>query len=264
MPMYDVVNYKRLLNYLYKNYEFSFFKPLSSCKKRPKVILRHDIDYSLDCALKMARIEHSFGVNTTYLVMVATAFYNIFEKENRAKLLEIRELGHMIGLHSYIEPSIKRKNKAIEEKIIEEFEILRKCIPGAVPIISWHNPFCVLKKTDLVDGRFINAYSKKFTQNFLYFSDSNCRYNSTQIIKLLGQRREADIQILIHPVIWMLQKNNIEEVLVAVFIENCKRTERAFTMNKVWKEFFPKGLSEGFYAELEAEFSDFLVKKGTS
>lgn len=60
------------------------------------VILRHDIDNSIEKAAGMAELEHKFGVFSTYFVLVSSEFYNVAAKKNADMLKEIHAMG--IGL----------------------------------------------------------------------------------------------------------------------------------------------------------------------
>ena len=46
------------------------------------VILRHDLDMSIDAALPIAEIERDMGMSATYFVMVRNEFYNPFSKRS--------------------------------------------------------------------------------------------------------------------------------------------------------------------------------------
>ena len=72
-------------------------QPKSSCQR--KCILRHDIDYSLDNALKMAQLENQLGIQTTYYVLLDSSWYNLLSNNESNKLRQILELDHKIGLH---------------------------------------------------------------------------------------------------------------------------------------------------------------------
>ena len=47
----------------------------------------------------MAKIENELGISTTYFFQVHSEFYNILERYSSDILLEIKTLGHHIGLH---------------------------------------------------------------------------------------------------------------------------------------------------------------------
>ncbi len=50
------------------------------------VILRHDVDLSLDAALRMAEIEHGAGASATYFLMTESVFYNLDSSEGVAAI----------------------------------------------------------------------------------------------------------------------------------------------------------------------------------
>ena len=45
-----------------------------------RIILRHDIDFSVEYALEMARLEKSQDIEATYFFMTTSEFYNIFNE----------------------------------------------------------------------------------------------------------------------------------------------------------------------------------------
>jgi len=63
------------------------------------VILRHDVDYSLEKALELARFEKSIGIQSTYFLLLSSDLYNIASKKSLNYINEIIGLGHEIGLH---------------------------------------------------------------------------------------------------------------------------------------------------------------------
>ena len=76
------------------------FRDLKSVKESPKIIiLRHDIDALPQRHLKLARIEKSLGIKSTYFVRVHGQYY--YPMGLTLKVLEaIQQMGHEIGLHS--------------------------------------------------------------------------------------------------------------------------------------------------------------------
>ena len=49
------------------------FAPFASAPERGDIYLRHDVDLSLDAALRMAELEAQHDVTTTYLLMILSA-----------------------------------------------------------------------------------------------------------------------------------------------------------------------------------------------
>lgn len=105
---------------------------LSNAPKSPCVLLRHDVDRSLKNALAMAKLEHEYGIASTYYFRYPNTF-------NRKVIKQIYSLGHEIGYHYEVLDKAKgdsRKAIAIFEK---ELEIFRQLFP--VKTICMHgNP----------------------------------------------------------------------------------------------------------------------------
>ncbi len=59
---------------------YNFDKLYSSGKRY--LILRHDVDFSVDRALELAKIENNYGISSTYFFLLHSDFYNIFEKDS--------------------------------------------------------------------------------------------------------------------------------------------------------------------------------------
>src|SRR5262249_23738771 len=88
--------------------------------ERGDLFLRHDIDLSLDAALRMAELEAEHGVETTYLLMTESVFYNLASSEGVTAIERLRELGHAVGLH------------AVHPRAVLDDRFDR--------VVSWHNP----------------------------------------------------------------------------------------------------------------------------
>ena len=55
---FSLRHYKEVLEYAKKRYSFLTFSEFSKSKKKTNIILlRHDIDYSIDKALEIAKLE---------------------------------------------------------------------------------------------------------------------------------------------------------------------------------------------------------------
>ena len=72
---------KLLLTFKNNGYQDIFYQETDMTKKQ--VILRHDIDNSIEDALKIAKIEKEVGMKSTYFVLIGTEFYNLFTKRSK-------------------------------------------------------------------------------------------------------------------------------------------------------------------------------------
>ena len=84
------------------------------------VILRHDVDLSLDAALRMAELEAEAGAAATYFLMTRSEFYNLDAPSGVEAIERLRELGHRVGLHA-VWPAVAHDDR---------FD----------PVLAWHNP----------------------------------------------------------------------------------------------------------------------------
>lgn len=105
------------------------------------VILRRDIDTSLEQAVKLAEVEAGEGVRSTWFVLLRTDFYNAASKTGREALGHIRSLGHETGLHfdeaSYV-PALGPDG--VIQNVIKECGLLSALLETRVSSVSMHRP----------------------------------------------------------------------------------------------------------------------------
>src|SRR5690348_2510590 len=98
LPPFSRAGYRCLIEaFLAADYRPTTFENVR--RERRDVIIRHDVDVSLEIAGDIGEIEREMGVQATYFVMISNSFYNIHSYEGRRSLARLRELGHDIGLH---------------------------------------------------------------------------------------------------------------------------------------------------------------------
>ena len=90
------------------------------------VIMRHDIDSCIEKACKLAEIEQTVGVSSTWFVLLTSDFYNIFSKKSTDGLKYILSLGHTIGLH-YDEKRYPETFGAVEQNMCKIQREREKC-----------------------------------------------------------------------------------------------------------------------------------------
>lgn len=164
---------------------------------------RHDIDFSPNRALALAKIEADLGVPAMYFVLIGSPFYNPFETATRDLLREIAALGHDIGLHydaSLIEGDLSRH----EDQMSFEAMILAHWLDVPVRSFSLHNPTVSVDVP--IDGAshagLINASAAALREKFHYCSDSNgiWRYRSLQDV--IGDSAVRRLYALTHAEWW--------------------------------------------------------------
>src|SRR5262249_9780858 len=64
------------------------------------VILRHDVDLSLDAAIAIAEVEAEEAAWSTWFLMTRSVFYNLASSEGERAISRLHELGHRVAHHA--------------------------------------------------------------------------------------------------------------------------------------------------------------------
>ncbi|MBI4338634.1 MAG: hypothetical protein HY680_01630 [Chloroflexi bacterium] len=173
---------------------------------KPVLILRHDVDHSLELALELARMEAAQGFLATYFILVGTAAYNVLAPDSRRVIRELKALGHEVGLH--YDPS---NYEGVPEEQKAEFRLhlalLASQSGGPVWSASAHNPV----NSGVLDvGALVkyHAYDRRFTEDMVYVSDSNQAWRQWHPLDLIEQG--VSFHLLLHPVWWVLPGDDWE------------------------------------------------------
>ncbi len=156
------------------------------------LLLRHDVDLSLDAALATAELEARLGVVATFFLMTRSEFYNLASPSGEAALARLRELGHRVGLHA-VWPRADRD---------ERFD----------PVLAWHNPDPEYMREPL-DG-LVNAMQAPYAD--VYRSDSNQRWRQGCPHAELAAGAFERLQLLTHPEIWVYPGTTMRETMLAM------------------------------------------------
>ena len=180
----------------YKNVDFADARPESA-----HLVLRHDIDMSLNAALTMARTEHGAGLRSTYFVLLRTELYNPLSSEGAEALHAIANLGHTIGLHfdaSIYDNDIAAMNAAAKR----ECEALETVLGIDIPIISFHRPAKSLLGDPNDFGGRPHVYQPRFFEAMGYCSDSRGGWFRDHPLELDAFKSKRAVQLLTHPIWW--------------------------------------------------------------
>jgi peptidoglycan/xylan/chitin deacetylase (PgdA/CDA1 family) len=167
------------------------------------ILLRHDVDWSPQKALRMAQIEAKHNISSTYFFLLSCPIYNIFSRKNQNIIREIEELGHEVGLHfstkEYWEEDSNPPPAAIESQVKHDQEIFESCVSSNAlsSAVSFHMPpDWVLNEQ--FDG-FVNVYEKRLLDDIGYVADSRQRWREE--VPFADGFPEKE-QLLVHPGSW--------------------------------------------------------------
>lgn len=203
--------YEKLIKQL-KDKGYKFCDYTNYIGENKTVILRHDVDTSLNKALEMARLENSLGVSAYYFVLLSTDFYNINSEKSLKILKEIRQLGGRIGLH-FDEKKYNLKSKEDYIKYVNyELDILSRVLEEKIDVVSMHRPSKDFLEMDLEIPNVVNSYQKKFFNDFKYVSDSRMNWREN-VEEIIDSEKYSQLHILTHP-FWYSEKiESMEEKL---------------------------------------------------
>lgn len=189
---FDLEHYSELLDASRAGgYRFAHFDQ----PPRPgDLLLRHDVDLSLDAALRMAELEAEKGASATYFLMTESVFYNLASNEGVAAISRLRELGHRVGLHA-VHP-----NALLDER----FD----------PVVAWHNPDPA-HMSQRIDGA-VNVMQDGYFDPPTYRSDSNQRWRFGCPHEELRAGSFPWLQLLTHPEIWVYPGSTMGQTMRAM------------------------------------------------
>lgn len=196
-----------------KKFDFSFYDDYKKSNKA--VIIRHDVDISIEQAYRMACFEADMGVASTYFVLIRGDFYNPFNSRNQNYLNEILHMGHRIGLH--FDETLYSQDDLVSE-IQNEILIMSSVLKTDIKAVSMHIPSKKTLGSNYIigDGSVVNSYSDIFFKEFKYISDSKMNWREN-VYDIINSDQYSQIQLLTHPV-WYHNDNclmwdNVNQVL---------------------------------------------------
>lgn len=204
-----------------KGYVFSNFFQKQDAKKR--IYLRHDVDISLHYALKMAEIEKREGIKSTYLIMLDSPYYNIFDGKSREIIKKISKLGHDIGIHYSWQTESREK---VAENLRKQYKLLDLLSFPIKRVVSFHRPAKNIIGESF--SPFVNTYGPDFFPKVKYISDSNRNWREGCLCQFLEKYSFRNLQVLMHPIWWdekkvsyidiykKLEKEKIEDMKLAL------------------------------------------------
>ena len=160
------------------------------------ILLRHDVDFSLQCAFQLALVESRLKVRSTYYVMLQSDYYNALSSVNVKIIKAISDLGHEIGYHP---------NSLI---MLEDEELLLEKIIKK-PVRSYAHHFPLVSPQPKFQRHYLDARSKNIEID-KYISDSCRNWREGCMCKNFKYNK---IQILTHPEWWTVGGYSRDEAI---------------------------------------------------
>tara|TARA_R100000030_G_scaffold97692_1_gene86842 strand:- start:64 stop:798 length:735 start_codon:yes stop_codon:yes gene_type:complete len=205
--MFSYNEFKNLINMVQQNLPIVDYKDVKDNTKK-FCVLRHDIEFSIDRAYKLAKIENELGVESTYTVQVRNNTYNALSEKNINLISKIRDLGHHIGLHQ--NPPSSMKLETLKDYIMRDINILEDSYGFEIDRFAFHRPKKEYLNCYVELENKINCYDKKFfhffedkpeTLEILYLADSNHKWKYGYPLDFDFSKIDK-LQLLTHPFSW--------------------------------------------------------------
>ena len=217
------------------------FKDLNDDSKG--FILRHDVDFDMGLAEKMAQIEFEADIKSTFFVLLGCETYNILSKSNRSIISNISNMGHEFGLH--FDPTLY--SEKLEVGFEKEVKILSDVIQEDVKSVSLHKP-SVHGQYPMFNG-YVNAYDKKYFETTKYISDSSMNFRGKDPFNFIEKIRQLEImQVLIHPMHFSDLLIGYGEITAETFIRK---------MNAFYADYSDK--NDAFIEDIGPSYIDYFI-----
>ena len=209
--MFSYAEYRNIITLVKHNLPIMDFSEVSG-EVDSFCVLRHDIEFSIDRALQMARIEHDdLGVHSTYTVQLRNNTYNALSQKNIDAIQEIEDMGHYIGLH---QNPPQMDDEELIYYILRDIETLEHYYGFEVDRFAFHrcgsNPGILEKYVEVPEK--INCYAEDFFHYFSgdkpkelrvhYLADSNHQWKYGHPLHIDYYDLPQKMQLLTHPYSW--------------------------------------------------------------
>ncbi|MCR5303620.1 MAG: hypothetical protein K6E33_03585 [Lachnospiraceae bacterium] len=206
--MFSFDDYRRMISAIQETGLSCSYREAMS--KDSWIIMRHDVEYSVERAYELSKVERSMDFTSTFFFQWTNNSYNILSRRNMDMVKDMHERGEHIGLHFALNGLTDMD--AIRKQIVKEAGILSEMFGFKVDTFSIHRPSPDVLRADLHFDNLINAYQDDFftfNENTIpdtvlpvkYLSDANhiWRYGYPDKETLNAHKK---VQILVHPFAW--------------------------------------------------------------
>ncbi len=197
------------------------------------VILRHDVDFSLDLAFEFSRVEKRNSVFSTYYILLTSDLYNPLSRASQEIINTMLAEGFEIGLHFDPTAYGDISEEDLEIKFHDEIRILESTFDFKVKSYSLHNP-SIHGKYPNFEG-IINAYNPEIFSDDRYISDSMFSFRDKDPMDYIEKSKNQLIQFLTHPIHYFIKEEISYSNGINLIMNNYyKKIDSILQVNKVY------------------------------
>jgi len=244
---YSLDSYRSIIRRaLASGYAFAPFS-LEPAPSGKRIYLRHDVDYSLEMALKLAEVNAELGVQGTFCVLLRSQIYNLLSAPSLDVVAQIHALGQRVGLHVPLPPALLQDDRLLDARLRADFAFAQSNLPMLSPVCSWHNPTPEGLARHVQCPRkagLVNAYSAPFFRDIAYYADSNMRHSVEALLRFVEADQPGAIQLVLHPLNWVAGGNSMRDVFSRTWPYLIREREHEIRSNRFYAEALPDGMPE--------------------
>lgn len=188
------------------------------------IVLRHDMDLSVEAAVTMAHIEAELGIEATYCVLLTSSLYNPHEATHREALREIESLGHEVALHfsthEYWPDDQSPATSDIQTRVRDEQSVLESIVSPS-ETVSFHRPPSWVLNREF--NGFQSTYEAALLDEIAYVADSSQRWRSDPPNV---EDFPDTAQLLTHPGLWGRSDATFAERVTEATESSCEHADR--------------------------------------
>jgi len=205
--VYGLERYAQIISLLKgHNRAFTRFPPGPEVAPRT-ICLRHDIDFSIEDALRVAVLEEELEVTATYFFMLSSNMYNLLSSRNQQSVREIARRGHTISLH--FDPSA---HYDLDAGFAAEKQVFERTFEVPVEVVSLHRPGSFLEDNNRVLPGARHTYQDEYIRDMHYLSDSAGRDIQSKIEEAAPLSKP--LHLLIHLIWWTINSGSANATLL--------------------------------------------------
>lgn len=206
--MFSYDDYREIIKYMKEAGNICSYK--EAMKSDSFSIMRHDVEYSVDRAYELSKVELDMDFTSTFFFQLTNNSYNVLSRRSKAMIKEMHEAGQTIGLHYALNGLTDMD--AIRKEIARDIDILSEMFGFEIDTFSFHRPTRDVLAENIKLPGIINAYQDDFFTfgdnitedtpvDVKYMSDANhiWRYGYPTEENIKGFKK---VQILTHPFAW--------------------------------------------------------------
>lgn len=181
----------------YRDVEFQDAEPSS-----PHLVLRHDVDMTIESAVRIAEVEAGLGMRSAFFVLLRSELYNPLSGHGEHGIRRILELGHRLGLHFDASLYPGRDEGDLDRLCAAECAQLESWFGISVRMVSFHRPAPAFLGLERDIGGRGHTYQPRYFRDIAYCSDSRGGWHHGHPLEKVKAAGGRALQLLTHPVWW--------------------------------------------------------------